>query len=163
VRERGADVGDARDVDQELGQLVDVGRDLGDPLGKRRACIGPCGELADERVVMADHRGAGARRRDHRVVPGERPGEPVDQRDRGVLVAGVEVHLAAARLIGRELDVVAEAAQQPHDGSPDLGEQRVVVAGDEERDAHQVAALADGRSITVSAYRGEHASRKDSS
>ena len=56
-----------------------------------------------------------------------------------VLVAGVEVHLAAARLLRRELDVVAETAQQPDDRLADLGEEEVVVAGDEQADAHAQA------------------------
>ena len=47
------------------------------------------------------------------------------------------MHLAAARLLRRELDLVAEPPKQPDDGLPDLGEQQVVVAGDEQRDAHR--------------------------
>jgi hypothetical protein len=47
------------------------------------------------------------------------------------------VHLAAARLLGRELDLLAEPPEQADDRPADLGEERVVVAGDEERYTHQ--------------------------
>ena len=99
-------------------------------------------QLRDERVVATDHRGARPRRRDDHVVAGERVGEPLDERDAGVLVAGVEVHLAAAGLLGRELDLVAQPPQQAHDRPPDLRVQQVVVAGDEQRDAHVAQASA---------------------
>jgi hypothetical protein len=46
------------------------------------------------------------------------------------------VKLAAARLRLRKLDLVAESLEETHHGFPRLGEQGVVEAGDEERDAH---------------------------
>jgi hypothetical protein len=45
------------------------------------------------------------------------------------------VHLAAARLVGRELDVVAQPFENADDGPARLREKRVAKAGDEERDA----------------------------
>jgi hypothetical protein len=51
------------------------------------------------------------------------------------LIAGVVVHLAAAGLAGREVDGVAEALEDAHDGLAGAGKERVVIAGDEERDA----------------------------
>jgi len=44
------------------------------------------------------------------------------------------VHLAAARLLDGERDGVAEALEKTYDGDARLGEERVVVAGDEESD-----------------------------
>src|SRR5438034_8417220 len=76
-------------------------------------------------MVDADHRRARAGRRDDHVVAGERVDEPFDERNARLLVAGVEVHLAAARLFRRELDVMTEAAHQPHDRLADLWEQEV--------------------------------------
>ena len=110
------------------------GADRGDLRRQGGPGVRAVGQPGDERVVVADHRRARAGRRDDRVVAGERVDEPLDERDAGLLVAGVEVHLAAARLLRRELDLVAEPAQQPDDRLADLGEQQVVVAGDEQRD-----------------------------
>ena len=58
------------------------------------------------------------------------------QRVRLAAVAGVEVHLAAAGLLETKLDRVAETLQHAHDGLPGSGEERVVIAGDEEGYAH---------------------------
>jgi hypothetical protein len=46
------------------------------------------------------------------------------------------VHLAAARLLERELDVMPQPLQQPHDSSARGREQGVAKAGDEQRQAH---------------------------
>jgi hypothetical protein len=51
------------------------------------------------------------------------------------------VHLAAARLLDGERDDVAQAFEKTCDGNARLGEERVVVAGDEEGD------LQDGFSL----------------
>ncbi len=96
------------------------------------------GQIGDDPVVVADHRRARPRRRDDGVVAGEDVDEPLDQRDAGVLVARVEMHLAAARLLGRELDLVTESPQHADHRLPDLREEQVVVAGDEQRDPHPV-------------------------
>jgi hypothetical protein len=45
------------------------------------------------------------------------------------------VHLSATGLAGGEVDGVAEALEHADDGLTRCGEQGVVVAGDEERDA----------------------------
>ena len=57
------------------------------------------------------------------------------QRESFVPVAGVDMHLATAGLAGREVNGVAEALEHAHDRLACGGEQGVVVAGDEERDA----------------------------
>ena len=79
-------------------------------------------------------RGAGGRRRDDRIGPGEDAAEALDQRKPLVAVAGVEVHLAAAGLLLPELDGAAQPLQQLHHRPPGAREQGVVEAGDEERD-----------------------------
>ena len=45
------------------------------------------------------------------------------------------MHLPAARLLGRELDLVAQPPEQAHDRLADLRVEEVVVAGDEQGDA----------------------------
>ena len=47
------------------------------------------------------------------------------------------MHLAAAGLAGGEVDGVAESLKDAHDSLACSGEQGVVVAGDEERDAQE--------------------------
>ena len=44
--------------------------------------------------------------------------------------------LPATGLCLRELDLVAQTLEHLHGGDPDVGEQRVVHAGEEEGDAH---------------------------
>src|SRR5947209_15917469 len=61
--------------------------------------------------------------------------EPPHQRDRLFRVSGVEVHLAAARLLERKVNRDAEAFEQPDHGLSGARKQGVVEAGDEERDA----------------------------
>ena len=112
VREVCADVGHPEDVDQELGQLVG---DAGAPAPRR----GPA-RLEPSRVLLAHHGGAGpdgARRRRIR----RRPRRSGGQRHGLVPVAGVEVHLAAARLRGRGSPPRSRAAQERHDGPAGAG------------------------------------------
>ena len=113
-------------------------RTRGATLGDRRLSVGSLASRRWSRVV-ADHRGARGGRRDDDVEAGERVGEAADERDARRLVAAVEVHLAAARLRLRELDLVAEVPEQPDRRLPDLREEQVVEAGDEQPDAHQAA------------------------
>src|SRR6185437_1744813 len=54
-----------------------------------------------------------------------------------VAIAGVEVHLPAACLRIRELDVMAQAPQHRDRRLADVREQQVVEAGDEQRDSHR--------------------------
>src|SRR3712207_7378338 len=53
-------------------------------------------------------------RRDDRVVGSEDLSEPLHERQRLALVAGVDVHLATAGLRRRELDGVAQPLQHGH-------------------------------------------------
>lgn len=86
VREAGADVCHAQHVGEELGELVDPGREFCDlcAQGVRPVVAG------EDRVLVTDHAGAGGGRGDHRVVPLEGPGEAGDQGDGLRPVAGVK-------------------------------------------------------------------------
>jgi len=134
VWERRADVVDAELVGDELGELEHAPRD--------RAQRGRAGAgrllLSQQRVLLADHRGARARRRDDRVVGGavEHLQEALHQRQSLAPVARVRVQLPAARLFERERDLVPEPLQQRHGRATRLREERVVHARDEQGDAH---------------------------
>ncbi len=79
--------------------------------------------------------------------------EVADERDGFCVVAGVVVHLSAAGLGERELDGVAEAFEDASDGDARLGEEGVIVAGDEECDAQgEISGLsvqADGSIVSA--------------
>ena len=47
------------------------------------------------------------------------------------MIAGIPVHLAAAGLVGREIDGVPEALKHAHHGFAGLWKESVVVAGNE--------------------------------
>ena len=118
VREGGADVGHAELVDEELGELEHPRGDAGDVRRERLVA----GVLGHGRVVVADHRGArrateSRRRRRARTTLGER----ADQRHARVAVAGVEVHLAAARLRLGEDDLVAQVLKDRTVARPTSG------------------------------------------
>ena len=76
--------------------------------------------------------GARARRRHDRLEAVEDLDEPPGQEPCFVDVAGVEVHLAAARLLARELDLEPDAVEDPHRRAPDLRRERVRETRDEE-------------------------------
>ena len=114
VRERGADVHHAQLVDQELGQL----------------------EHARVRNVVANVRDARRRRRDDDVVRREHALEA--GRQRVGLVARVDVHLPAARLLERELDRASQPLEQRNHRTAHPREQGVVEARDEQRHPHQL-------------------------
>ena len=122
VREGGADVLRAEHVDEELAQLVDrrARRTARPGAGTPRA-RSPAHEALGHTTASA---------------PREHAPEPLGQRPRLVVVARVAVHLPAARLLGRELDLAAQPLQHRDRRAPRLGEQRVVEAGDEQRDPH---------------------------
>ena len=86
--------------------------------------------------LVAQHARAGRRRADHRLGAVEHAREAPRQRRALARVARVHVHLAAAGLLEREVDLAAEPLEQPHDRAPRLWEERVVEAGDEEGNAH---------------------------
>ena len=72
--------------------------------------------------------GAALAQRFARVFVGA--GEALRERRSLARVARVHVHLPAAGLLEREVDLAAKAFEQPNDRVPGLGEQRVVETGD---------------------------------
>src|SRR5258708_13156067 len=85
---------------------------------------------------MPDRAYARAGGGDDDVVVLERLDVAADQRQRLALVAGVDVHLAAARLGLGELDPVAEPLEQRGGGLAHVREECVAEAGPEQGDAH---------------------------
>ena len=136
LRKDGPDVRDPEDVDEELRELVDVRRQRGDPVRQPRLTTLVGGSRGHRWMLAADHRRTGRRRCHDGVVALEGVREPADQRDALVAIARIEVHLTAAGLTVGEPDVLTEPAQESDHGTAHVGEQQVVEAGDEDRDAH---------------------------
>ena len=132
MRKGRTDVRHAEMLHEELGQLDDPGCD-GAHLTRE---IGVVHLLSKVGVKLSHHRHAGGRWRNDDLGSREDANEPTGKLGRVILVAGVEVQLTAAGLSVRKLDLVAEAFEHLHGRDARLGEQRVVEARDEERDAH---------------------------
>src|SRR5919206_5070108 len=126
---------DVRDLElpyQELRKLEDPRRELLDPPPEPLIARQP----RRHRVELAHHADAGARGSHDGLVGGEDLDEAPHQRYRLALVAGVKVHLAAAGLSQRKLDLVPEALKDL-DGRPTrLRKERVIEARDKQRYAH---------------------------
>jgi hypothetical protein len=123
MREPGADVLDAEPADQELGELDNPGAEL----GKRGI----------EPGVFVAHGGhAGRRRANDDLRAREDLREAAREHKRLGPVPSVEMHLAAARLRLREVDLVPEPLEQTDDRDSSLRTERVVQARDEECDTH---------------------------
>ena len=111
--------------------------DRADPLEQKlRELLRPAGHPAivchELRHVRSDVRRAGAGRRDDRLVAVEDLHESPGQRPRLVQMAGVEVHLPAAGLLARELELETGAVEDACGRTPDLRRERVSETGDEE-------------------------------
>src|SRR5579859_1224334 len=85
--------------------------------------------------MIADHGDAGGGGNADGLGIAKDLNEAAHQRRGLPLIAGVVVHLAAAGLVERELDGVPEPLEQTDDRLAGGGEERVVIAGDEERNA----------------------------
>ncbi len=135
VRVVGADVLHPEHVGQQLGEFVGAGGHRLRAAGQRLVPV-PAGH---HRVLVPDRPRARAGRDHDRLAALEHLDVAADQGQRVAEVAGVHVHLAAAGLRGRELDLVAEPLEQPDRGPARLGEQRVGQAGHEQGDSHDVS------------------------
>ena len=133
MREVGPDVHDAEHVHKKLAELVDVRRDRLDTAHQG----GVTGALRHELVLFTCRCHTGAGRGNHGVITAECVHERSHDRDRLGDVAGVDVHLAAAGLGAREVDVHPEPAKQLDGGLTCLREHRVVQAGHEQCHLHQ--------------------------
>ncbi len=100
--------------------------------GQRVVAVRP----GHRRVLVPDRPDARPGRRHHHLVRLERLDVPAHQRQRLVRVAGVDVHLPAAGLPGREHDLVPEPLQQLDRGPPGGRGHGVDQAGQEQRDPH---------------------------
>ena len=85
---------------------------------------------------MTHRADAGARRRHDRVVGAEDLDKSLDKRQCLLLVSGVDMHLATARLLGRKLNDLAEALQHPYRCLSYLREHGIGQAGDKQGDSH---------------------------
>ena len=88
-------------------------------------------------MLMADRADARARRRHDRVVGAEDLDKSLDQRQRLLLVSGVDMHLATAGLLGRKLNDLAQPLQHPYRRLSHLREHGIGQASDEQRDPHR--------------------------
>src|SRR5215210_2932468 len=95
------------------------------------------GEVSGHRVELADHAHAGAGGRDDGLVTAEDLDEAPHQGDGLPLVAGVEVHLAAARLRVGKVSPPTETFENLDGSLSRLWKERVVEAGYKERHAHR--------------------------
>jgi len=132
MRERGADVGHSKDINEQFAELVHPWRN---PLYlvEERIIPGMFGEVG---VGIDDRADTGGLGRDDDVVAregrDEAPGEP-----EGLgAVPRVQVHLSTAGLLEREDDLVAKPLEYPDDRFSGVGKDRVVHAGDEQGDLH---------------------------
>jgi len=89
-------------------------------------------------MLVPDRADARARRCHDHLTTIERLDVMADQWQRVLLVTGVYVHLAAARLPLRELHLMAKPLQQRHSRPPDVWVQRVRQARHEERNPHEL-------------------------
>ena len=119
-------------VGEQLGQLVGAGGHRFGAARERLVSVPP----RDHRVLVPDGADTRSGRGDDHVAVLEDVRVPADQRQRVALVAGIDVHLAAARLRLGKLDPVAEPLQQRDRGPAHPGEQGVGQAGHEQRDPH---------------------------
>src|SRR5215212_539235 len=132
VRVVRAYVRDLEPLHQELRELEDPWGEGLHPLGEPSVSR----QLCRHGVEFADHPDARARGGHDGLVGREGIHEAPYQGYRLALIAGVEVHLAAAGLLERELDLMAQPLEESHGRPARLGKERVVEARDKERYAH---------------------------
>src|SRR5688500_11910422 len=145
VRVVGADVCDAKLLDQELGEFEDLWPELLDLLRETRVPY----QLGGHGIQLAHHAHAGTGGRDDGVVPVEDLDEALHEGYRLALVAGVEVHLAAARLREGKVHHHPETLEDLDGGPTRLGEERVVEAGYKERHPHRYTPSSVSRSHMI--------------
>ena len=128
-------VGHAQVVDQEFGQLVGA---LRPGLAARGSQTGSSGEQLQ--VAVADHRGAGAGRDDHRAGCASKTRMVCSAIRRACWAhPGVESRLPAAGLSGWKVDLHPGAFQDAHHCLAGFRVKRIDDAGDEELDGFRHA------------------------
>ena len=136
MRVIGPDVGHAQDIDQELRQLVGLRGHRGGPVLE----VGRAELARHAGVLVPDRADARAGRGHDRVVALERLDEGADDGHRLARVTGIDVHLPAAGLGERRVDIDPGPAQHLDRREPDVGLERVDQTGREQRDPHRRAA-----------------------
>lgn len=127
MREECADVGDSEFINEQFGKFEDAREQFVHFLDE----FGVGGVRGHHREVFTNHGHAGGGG-DADDLRAEKDFQKMaHERERFFLVSGVVVHLPAAGLGFAELDGVAEAFEDGNDGFSGLGEESVVVAGDE--------------------------------
>jgi hypothetical protein len=124
--ETGPDGPDAPYVHQEGDQLVGPAGQVGGGRAPRRIV------LEQGRIVLLDHRGAGARRRDDMVVAGEGVDHPSRNRLGVGPVTRIVGRLPAAGLQGRDFDRAAGLLEQLDGREAHAGAEEIDQAGHEE-------------------------------
>ena len=87
------------------------------------------------RIVIPNHRHTRRRRHHHRLRPLELLHKPSYQRQSFRLIPCIPMHLSAARLTRGKLHRMPQPFQHPDHGLASLRKQRVVVAGNKQRDS----------------------------
>jgi L-rhamnose isomerase/sugar isomerase len=128
----GADIVEPEPVDEKLAQLEHTRSERLDLALQRGVPI------SQGRVEVAHGADARCRGSHDDVRVGENANEPAGERACFIPVSGIEVHLPAAGLSVRKLDLVTESLEQPNRRDAGLGHEGVRKAGDEERYAHRV-------------------------
>ena len=90
------------------------------------------------RIMIPHHRYARRRRHHHRLRPTKLFYKSRKQRHRLRLIASVVMHLSAACLSSGKLHRMPQPLQHPHHGLTRLRKQRVVIAGDKQRDSQTI-------------------------
>jgi len=130
IREVRTYVFEAKAIDEEFGELENPREEAANIRKEGRIVLA----LGHQLVVLAHHGDAGSRRHADRFSVAEHLNKAANEGHGFAVVAGVVVHLAATRLLNGEDDGVAEAFEEARNSDARLGEERVVVAGDKERD-----------------------------
>src|SRR5207248_3017945 len=95
------------------------------------------GQRGDFRVEIAHHADTRRRGSDDDFGSPKDLDEVTDEWNSLALIAGVEVHLPAAGLGLRKVHRMAQTLQQQRSGDTHVGKQRIVEAGNEERNLHR--------------------------
>ena len=90
------------------------------------------------RIMIPHHRHTRRRRHHYRLRPAKLFYKSRKQRHRLRLIPGIPMHLPTACLPRRKLHRMPQPLQHPHHGLTRLRKQRVVIAGDKQRDSQTI-------------------------
>ena len=90
------------------------------------------------RIMIPHHRYTRRRRHHHRLRPAKLFYKSRKQRHRLRLIPRIPMHLPATSLPRRKLHRMPQPFQHPHHGLTGLRKQRIVIAGDKQRDSQTI-------------------------